>query len=570
MAEKQFEVFVGNIGMVCATDSKEEARKVFAHYVALSQQGSGRAAREGVQLFESGDLTNEYWPRSLKNAAQGATKVVEAFIQGRKAREGSRPDYKAGARYETDGSSLVQWGSVIARKVNGSIEITDAGWRTKTTMAMLNAVLYRAAMNVSIYQKSHQWFLSTPDGVRPWSGKAVVKLDGGSVLGNRKPRSRGNGQIAFDVYLGRKVIDTVFYSASAKVTNDEVKRSLVGHDGYDPSIRVVRRRGSRKNPKQYRYPSPRRRLASHVYAPKGGKAYDLSERWPISGQAPRQLEAMKKMRSEENPSSLSNRSPWFVNVYNTYQEYGGPEEGGWWYNVGIPTGESYVRRRKDSATELAIKLRKKYEPKERSRYRDDDDVEVWVEDHRPRRYPQSRPHYENNGRGKRRNPLTRSEAANLLKLAKVNLAFAKDREGSMDPMRWKYIGKARGLAEAVEIHGPKAAKRVSAKVMGRTIPYSKSSMPNGLSCLKNLHTKAEQDRAVRLIHRYYRSGIEALHQRSKEKAAHAYGALAAIRRLAKMEKPVAQRVANFASFRMDCLRSAAKGQGRYRTKVVAK
>jgi ribosomal protein S24E len=44
---------------------------------------------------------------------------------------------------------------------------------------------------------------------------------------------------AFRVYLGRKHIDTVFYSKSDKVTTDEVKRSLVDHDGYDPRIVVV-------------------------------------------------------------------------------------------------------------------------------------------------------------------------------------------------------------------------------------------------------------------------------------------------------------------------------------------
>lgn len=31
---------------------------------------------------------------------------------------------------------------------------------------------------------------------------------------------------------------------------------------------------------------------------------------------------------------------WHVNAYETHDVYGGPEEGGWWYPVGIPTGES--------------------------------------------------------------------------------------------------------------------------------------------------------------------------------------------------------------------------------------
>ena len=52
----------------------------------------------------------------------------------------------------------------------------------------------------------------------------------------KRPTSRLR---SFDVILGRKVIDTVFYSPNDTVTTDEVYRSLVNHDGYDPRI-VVR------------------------------------------------------------------------------------------------------------------------------------------------------------------------------------------------------------------------------------------------------------------------------------------------------------------------------------------
>jgi hypothetical protein len=50
---------------------------------------------------------------------------------------------------------------------------------------------------------------------------------------------------AFDVYLRGKLIDTVFYSTGAVVDADEVKRSLVNHDGYDPAITVRERRRGR-------------------------------------------------------------------------------------------------------------------------------------------------------------------------------------------------------------------------------------------------------------------------------------------------------------------------------------
>lgn len=48
---------------------------------------------------------------------------------------------------------------------------------------------------------------------------------------------RGSG-VAYNVYLRGKLIDTVFQSGVSTV--DEVKRSLIDHDGYDPAIRVTK------------------------------------------------------------------------------------------------------------------------------------------------------------------------------------------------------------------------------------------------------------------------------------------------------------------------------------------
>ena len=47
---------------------------------------------------------------------------------------------------------------------------------------------------------------------------------------------------AFDVFRGKKWIDTVFYSASCKVTKDEVKKSLIEHDGYPDNIEIIKKR----------------------------------------------------------------------------------------------------------------------------------------------------------------------------------------------------------------------------------------------------------------------------------------------------------------------------------------
>lgn len=45
--------------------------------------------------------------------------------------------------------------------------------------------------------------------------------------------------VAFKVFLGNKEIDKVFYG-DEKTTRDEVYRSLVEHDGYNPEIRVFK------------------------------------------------------------------------------------------------------------------------------------------------------------------------------------------------------------------------------------------------------------------------------------------------------------------------------------------
>ena len=45
-------------------------------------------------------------------------------------------------------------------------------------------------------------------------------------------------QRAFDVYLGKTLIDTVYYSRSVNVDVEEVKKALIDHDGYDSRIQV--------------------------------------------------------------------------------------------------------------------------------------------------------------------------------------------------------------------------------------------------------------------------------------------------------------------------------------------
>jgi len=52
--------------------------------------------------------------------------------------------------------------------------------------------------------------------------------------------------VAWDVWLDGEVIDTVFWNSrctgGAEVTADDVRRSLIDHDGYDDRIEVTRGR----------------------------------------------------------------------------------------------------------------------------------------------------------------------------------------------------------------------------------------------------------------------------------------------------------------------------------------
>ncbi|MFA5777597.1 MAG: hypothetical protein WC906_04110 [Parcubacteria group bacterium] len=56
----------------------------------------------------------------------------------------------------------------------------------------------------------------------------------------------------FDVFLGKKHIDTVFFTPGT--TAGDVRRSLINHDGYDPRIAVIGKsypgRKTKKNPSQ--------------------------------------------------------------------------------------------------------------------------------------------------------------------------------------------------------------------------------------------------------------------------------------------------------------------------------
>jgi hypothetical protein len=89
----------------------------------------------------------------------------------------------------------------------------------------------------------------------------------------------------------------------------------------------------------------------------------------------------------------------YLNAYLTEQQYGGPEEGGWWYDTGIPLASVPLV---DGISQSAID-RLKQELKDIFKDREwgkkhsamgGEIVEVYVEDHFAEYFPKEKPHYE--------------------------------------------------------------------------------------------------------------------------------------------------------------------------------
>lgn len=91
----------------------------------------------------------------------------------------------------------------------------------------------------------------------------------------------------------------------------------------------------------------------------------------------------------------------YVNVYEVYRNYGGPEEGGWWFDSGEPLISVSVTGKDEGEVEAAElilldDLKKAY-PDRGNRYSmapRDTDYQVVIEEHEARYWPEERPHYE--------------------------------------------------------------------------------------------------------------------------------------------------------------------------------
>lgn len=89
---------------------------------------------------------------------------------------------------------------------------------------------------------------------------------------------------------------------------------------------------------------------------------------------------------------------WYVNLYELVREYGGPEEGGWYYDAGYPIYGTLIRTTSEGLAHLiANYLRENVYPDHhyRSSVRPQGvDMDVRVENHPAKEFPAERPHYE--------------------------------------------------------------------------------------------------------------------------------------------------------------------------------
>jgi hypothetical protein len=90
-------------------------------------------------------------------------------------------------------------------------------------------------------------------------------------------------------------------------------------------------------------------------------------------------------------------APWFINVYEMDRGYGGPEEGGWWYDIRTPVISFPADSKRDAESQLDA-IMEEY-PSEGDRpvssvIYSGGAYDVRIENHPPVEEPQSIPHYE--------------------------------------------------------------------------------------------------------------------------------------------------------------------------------
>ena len=109
-------------------------------------------------------------------------------------------------------------------------------------------------------------------------------------------------------------------------------------------------------------------------------------------------------QQEEVPAKRGDRHNYFVAVYLADRAYGGPEEGGWWYDCGELVRVVRLFRTEESACEYARRLNRKLRSRrvgpnvgrrEKWSMASDGEYEAHAyTDFAPQCFPDRRPHYE--------------------------------------------------------------------------------------------------------------------------------------------------------------------------------
>lgn len=87
----------------------------------------------------------------------------------------------------------------------------------------------------------------------------------------------------------------------------------------------------------------------------------------------------------------------YVNAYIVSRHYGGPEEGGWWYDVGEPLSSMLVGSEAEAERvreDFKIRYSGFGSGRHRSSVLGGANLEVYIEDEFAKAFPQTKPHYE--------------------------------------------------------------------------------------------------------------------------------------------------------------------------------
>ena len=114
---------------------------------------------------------------------------------------------------------------------------------------------------------------------------------------------------------------------------------------------------------------------------------------------------MAEIFYEDHPDTLLVENVYWIHKHQVALEYGGPEEGGWWYTIGIPTGFSFGPiTNEEAAYEQCRKLNElEYERRKQEEQYDFTSVLAKMSNHydysieeypEPKSFPETKPHYE--------------------------------------------------------------------------------------------------------------------------------------------------------------------------------